>query len=241
MHRVIVASLAALGSSIVLAAVASAADIAPAPAPLPVYTKAPVVAPLSWTGCYLGANAGGAFIHNKDSDPTAGGADLGSDSPSGFIGGGQVGCDYQAGPWVLGVQGMFDWTDLKGTHDMPGTLGLASVTNDQKYLATATGRIGYAMQPSVLLYAKGGAAWTRNDMSINFLGFPVDQATDNRVGWTGGAGLEYMFAPSWSVFFEYDYAGLGTKTVNFPIFGPVDDKQDIQSAVVGVNWRLRPW
>jgi outer membrane immunogenic protein len=60
---------------------------------------------LRQTGCYLGANAGGAFVHNKDRDPIAN-LDAGSDSTSGFIGGGQVGCDYQAGLWVFGVQGV---------------------------------------------------------------------------------------------------------------------------------------
>jgi outer membrane immunogenic protein len=238
MHRVIVASLAALGSSIGLAAVASAADIAPA-GPAPVYAKAPFVAPLSWTGCYLGGNVGGAWIHSSGNDPIGFG-DLGSETSTGFIGGGQIGCDYQAGAWVFGVQGQFDWADIKGSHAIPGTLGIATIANDDKYLATATGRIGYAIQPAVLLYGKGGAAWTRNDITAMFLGSPVDSASDNRIGWTAGIGLEYMFAPSWSVFAEYNYADFGTKTVNFPIVNPENVTQNIQTATVGVNWHLRP-
>jgi outer membrane immunogenic protein len=197
-----------------------------------------MVAPLSWTGCYLGGNVGGAFAHNKDRDPAAGGADLGSDSPSGVAAGGQVGCDYQASAWVFGLQGMFDWTDVKGSHT-PGTLGFVSITNDNKWIATATARIGYAVQPALLIYARGGAAWTTDDMSV-VAGF-TDSATANRVGWTAGGGLEYMFAPSWSVFAEYNFMDFGTKTVTFPLNGPLDSKQDIQTATVGVNWHLRPW
>jgi outer membrane immunogenic protein len=240
MHR-IVASLAALGMSAAFGTAAWAADLG-RPAPAPVYTKAPMVAPpLTWTGCHLGGNIGGAFIHNKDKDPTAGDADLGSDSPSGFIGGGQVGCDYQAGPWVFGVQGMFDWADVKGSHTVPGSFGFASISNDDKWFATATARVGYAVQPALLLYARGGAAWTRNDLTASSPAIPFDSATADRVGWTAGAGLEYMFAPSWSVFGEYNFMDFGTKTVNFPLAGPLDAKQDIQTVTVGVNWHLRPW
>jgi outer membrane immunogenic protein len=239
MHRIVFASLAALVTTI---GAASAADLG-RPAPAPVYTKAPPIAPLSWTGCYLGGNAGGAYVQNKEFD-AASSTDLGSDTASGFIGGGQVGCDYQAGAWVFGVQGSYDWADVKGSHtasDPTGIAPLTSISNEDKYLATATARIGYAIEPSVLLYAKGGAAWTSNDVTLSGISGPFDSATDNRIGWTAGAGIEYMFAPSWSVFGEYKYAGFGTKSVNFPVSGPLNVTQDIQSAVAGVNFHLRPW
>jgi outer membrane immunogenic protein len=60
MHRLVVASLAAAGVGVGLTAVASAADLG-RPAPAPVYTKAPVVVPFSWTGFYVGGTAGGAW------------------------------------------------------------------------------------------------------------------------------------------------------------------------------------
>ncbi|MBO0759198.1 MAG: hypothetical protein J2P54_25435, partial [Bradyrhizobiaceae bacterium] len=63
MHRIVFASLAALGVTV---GAASAADLG-RPAPAPVYNKAPVIAPsLGWTGCYLGGNGGGAWVHDKD-------------------------------------------------------------------------------------------------------------------------------------------------------------------------------
>jgi outer membrane immunogenic protein len=91
MCRLAIASLAAVGVFASIAS-ASAADIAPV-APAPVYTKAPVVVPMNWTGCYLGGNVGGAWSHTSIADPVFG-ANLGSDTASSFIGGGQVGCDY---------------------------------------------------------------------------------------------------------------------------------------------------
>src|SRR3954470_14074315 len=81
-----------------------AADLPPRPAPAPV-----VVAPLfTWTGFYIGGNIGGGwFTGSIDSDfgstwKTSNGA---------FIGGGQLGFNYQAGAFVFGVEGDFDWAN----------------------------------------------------------------------------------------------------------------------------------
>src|SRR5438067_3311362 len=96
--------------------------------------KAPPAAPmttpaLSWTGCYVGGNVGPAWTRqtqNRVDQITLTGAiapaplDYGSESDSGPAGGVQVGCDYQFAPsWVLGAQGMFDWSDLSGSHALP--------------------------------------------------------------------------------------------------------------------------
>jgi len=229
MHRIVFASLAALGMT---AGAASAADLG-RPAPAPVYTKAPVVAPsLGWTSCYLGGHRVGAKVNNKDS---LDGTDVGSDTKAGAIGGGQVGCDYQAGAFVFGVQGMFDWADIKSSNTADTAI---TVNTDTKYLATATGRIGYALQPPFLLYAKGGAAWTRNDITL-LSATTSDPDNTNRLGWTAGAGAEYMFAPNWSIFAEYNFASFGSKTLTFPA-DTLGTKQDIQSAVAGINFHLKP-
>src|SRR5258706_2080370 len=82
--------------------------------------KAPVMAPVyNWTGCYIGANVGGGsdqetFTNvNPNRLPNF---DLGSEHATGAMGGGQIGCDYQVGNWVVGAQGMFDATDFKGSN-----------------------------------------------------------------------------------------------------------------------------
>jgi hypothetical protein len=83
---------------------APAADIARGP-PHPVYV--PPVAPGPpvpipyWTGCYVGGNIGGAWSNVDLTDATSVNF---STSNSGFAGGGQIGCDYQAGPWVVGLR-----------------------------------------------------------------------------------------------------------------------------------------
>src|SRR5215510_14309310 len=100
-------SLMLLAAAIGLAASqASAADL---PRKAPVYTPPPPP-PITWTGCYIGANVGGIF---SSGDATFDGVEV-SRSNSGFAGGGQIGCDYQfAGSgWVIGFRNMFDGTSL---------------------------------------------------------------------------------------------------------------------------------
>jgi outer membrane immunogenic protein len=89
---------------------ALAADMNPVPAP--VYTKA---APLySWTGCHVGGHVGGAVSEDRGTNVSGTSAGF---SSTGFVGGGQIGCDYQFAPgWVAGVEGRAAWTSLKSTH-----------------------------------------------------------------------------------------------------------------------------
>jgi outer membrane immunogenic protein len=150
-----------LGTSISLAMVAgaAAADLPPAPPPAPApvpYTKAPPPA-LSWTGCYVGGNIGGGWSHISASDTNTNiSGDLGTINGSGFVGGGQVGCDYQfAGRWVVGVTGEFEGARIKGS--VPFAPERAN-TSTIPWLATATVRLGVAIQPATLVYVRGGGA-----------------------------------------------------------------------------------
>jgi outer membrane immunogenic protein len=98
---------------------AMSADFAPAVFSNPTPILAPVY---SWTGCYLGGNGGGAWStwtsSNPTDNPTVPGT-RGDISVNDVIAGGQVGCDYQAGGVVLGIQGNFDWSPhLEGRFSM---------------------------------------------------------------------------------------------------------------------------
>ena len=142
---------------------AMAADLEPAvfqhPAPPPLLVPA-----YTWTGCYLGGNAGSGWstwTYSNATDNPAVPGDRGDILANNFVAGGQVGCDYQSGGLVLGVQGQFDWTQIKGKfHD--AVTGVFDETAEARWYATATGRVGYAMTPSALFYAKGGVAWINN-------------------------------------------------------------------------------
>jgi outer membrane immunogenic protein len=229
---------------------AMAADLAARP-----YTKAPaMIAPVySWTGCYIGGNVGYGWSQTKWETNAL---EFTSHHVDGVAGGGQIGCDYQSGPWVFGIQGMFDAADMKGSGVNrfldPG--GRVIDASKFSWLATLTGRLGYTVQPTTLLYVKGGAAWARANFKecceptvflADTIGFLADGIADRtRSGWTVGAGLEHMFAPNWSAFIEYDYIGLGRQTVTFsPINGspgPFNYRidQNIHTVLAGINYRF---
>src|SRR5580704_8247233 len=85
---------------------ASAADMTPAP----VYTKAPMMAPVfSWTGFYIGGNLGGAWSNTTITDSLFG-LNFSNGNNAVFVAGGQAGFNYQFGNnFVAGVEGDFDW------------------------------------------------------------------------------------------------------------------------------------
>jgi outer membrane immunogenic protein len=107
MKKIVWRSVAAFVA--VFANAAMAADL-PAPAvPAPVYRPPPVAVPLfTWTGCYVGGNVGGLWARSDWNDDVFG--DFGTGTASGAVGGVQVGCNYQTGAWVFGIQGDYDWT-----------------------------------------------------------------------------------------------------------------------------------
>ncbi len=193
-------ALIAIGSS------AMAADLAVRRAPAPVYAPVPVVRVFTWTGCYVGGNAGGLWAHTDWNDSVFG--NFGSGTASGALGGAQVGCNYQAGAWVLGIQGDYDWTNAK--HDtnnvvLTNLFGPAITNHSQiDSLASVTGRVGYAWD-RFLGYVKGGGAWMRDSYSFQVGGVAVATASSTRGGWTVGVGGEYAFSNWLTGFVEYDY------------------------------------
>jgi outer membrane immunogenic protein len=227
---------------------ASAADMAPR------YTKAPPPAPMvvyNWTGCYIGGNIGGGWARQNQVriDQIGVGpafADYGTETDSAFIGGGQVGCDYQfAGNWVVGAQGQFDWGNIRGSHILPA-FPTFTMYDKTSFIGTATARLGYLFAPQVLGYVKGGAAWAKsNDYLLQPGGALSESANWSRTGWTVGGGLEWMFAPGWSVFAEYNYMDFGTNSITFiapppltPVGEHVSIAEKVQTALVGVNYKF---
>jgi outer membrane immunogenic protein len=207
----------------------------------------PRMAPVaSWTGCYIGGNVGGAWQHTDWYDPQVPGA-AGSDNGNGFVGGGQVGCDYQfANSWVIGIQDMFDATDVNSNHTYPGT-PTETLSTTTHWIDTLTARLGYTITPQTLLYAKGGGAWARSDYTDVQPGTAIGGLNVTRDGWTVGGGLEYAFTPNWSAFVEYNYIGFGRNTetlhyslgafVGFPNYN-YNISENISEALVGINYRF---
>ena len=107
-----------------------------------------------------------------------------------------------------------------------------------------TGQVGYAVN-NVLLYVKGGAAVTSNSYRINNVGGALAGVTgdDTRWGGTIGAGLEYAFAPNWSVGVEYNHLFMQDRTYNFTtpggaFFGTDRIRQDVDLVTARLNYRF---
>jgi opacity protein-like surface antigen len=230
-------------------------------ADFPVKAPAPFVERFSWTGCYLGGHVGGAFAHKDITDPVQivqdsflfPGATTGvttvNPSPSGAVIGGQIGCDYEfPSSFVIGVEGSASGSTMRGSQNAALPLGnpdIALVQANTDFLASLTGRIGYAFD-NVLLYARGGAALAGDKFEVSgtFTGLPYDfTGFDNRYGWVVGGGVDWAFTPHWSVNFEYDYyqSGHGNVTMIDGIngfSGLVDVRQNVQVAKVGFNFHV---
>jgi outer membrane immunogenic protein len=228
---------------------ASAASALAADLPARVYSKAPMAPPVvvyNWTGCYIGGHVGGLWVR-KDWRVTVNQAVIGGHDADGWLGGGQVGCNYQAGNWVFGIQGDYAWANASGSNqDL-----VSPVLYDRSRvdgLGSVTGRVGYAFD-RFLPYVKGGVAWERDRYNTYFgplttqPGVIFSTASETRQGWTVGIGGEYVFWKTLSAFIEYDYYDFGTKTNNFTVvtngvqqFSDIREKKSVVKA--GLNWKF---
>ena len=227
--------LATVALSALLAAPALAADMAPRP-----YTKAPpMMTPIyNWTGFYVGGNVG--YIASDREDITTTGqaiANVGTvaagarpslvrNSREGFIGGGQIGYNWQwTQNWVLGFETDIQYVDVDRTNTVIGTTGLTNVfRTDMEYLGTVRGRLGYTWGQT-MLYGTGGFAYAgvRNSASFfNAAGALAFTGQDRsiRSGYTVGGGIEHMFSQSWSVKGEYLYYDLERSDLNVALVAP---------------------
>jgi len=220
----------------------SAADLPPVKAPV---LKAPA-ALWSWSGLYIGGHVGASLSITDIADPL--GAPIYGDNvrSPGFIGGGQIGCDYQAGMFVFGVQGMFDGTSIKGNHFAPNVplLG-ADFTTQVKWYGTATARLGITFLSNGLFYVKGGGAWVRDNfrLSDSATGITIAESNPTRNGWIAGFGGEVLTQDGWSMFMEYNYMGFDTKRTTFTdptrlVSFDLDVRQNVQTVTLGINYRF---
>jgi outer membrane immunogenic protein len=224
--------LTSVGVMALTGSAALAADI-PYRAPPPVYVPPPPI--FTWTGFYIGGQVGGAWgtggNHLTAFDPVTGtfvDTSFGG-RPSGVIGGGHVGFNYQIPGWnwfsssgiVIGLEGTVDGASLSKTTVITfpvafggGTLTAHSTADIQ---GSIRGRLGVAWDRA-LIYATGGVAFAgvNSDLSLrgfNAAGMPFFASasrSNTRTGWTVGGGIEYALTNNWSIGAEYRYSDFGT-------------------------------
>ncbi|MCU0884663.1 MAG: porin family protein [Beijerinckiaceae bacterium] len=211
MKKFLISGAAAL-VALMGAGAASAADL---PARKGVVSAPIVYAPaFTWTGFYAGLNGGYGF-----------GSFTGTASPllrdpSGFVGGGQLGYNYQINQFVVGLEGDLQYSDMKSTSFVNGRLD---------YFGTIRARGGVAFDRA-FIYATAGYAFGKATAKTAGLS---DSNIHN--GYAVGAGVEYAITNNWSAKVEYLYTSLEKKT----FFAPgTTAGLDFSTVRGGVNYRF---
>jgi outer membrane immunogenic protein len=250
------------GAACLITVPAVAADL-PVKAPL-----APPSLAFSWTGLYIGGNAGYHWDRDRATtaaDPVgwtvAGAAAIdaitpGTVRPRGFAGGVQAGYNWQMGTMLWGFEADVDWLDGRAARSVTGfgggvnPLDVFTTAARDRLLATFRGRIGLVFDRS-LVYVTGGLAVSDARFTDSFGSFgntviATTTTSSTRAGWTVGGGWEYAFFERWSAKFEYLYADFGRFNTSIPSCVGCAPGSDItvrhhfteNIARVGLNYRL---
>jgi opacity protein-like surface antigen len=239
------------------------------PTKAPVKARGAVLTPVNWTGFYAGGFFGvdyGTTDVAFPADPAAGNKVW----AFGPLGGAQAGYNYQVNKWVFGVEGDIGGGNIKGSRTCGNDVGaslsppgglftsvLLDCTSKMDWIATATARVGYAYERT-LLYVKAGAAFTNESMTASCILNPALNGVLNnphcnnpagvltsgfgtsssRAGWTIGYGTEFDLGHNWSAKAEYDYIGFGTKTLVANDGSLIADHLTTSQVKIGVNYRF---
>lgn len=197
---------------------------------------APYVAPYySWTGFYVGLNAGYTWgTSSHEFSPV--GTSTGDYDVSGWLLGGTLGYNWQLGAFVFGAEADIAWSDTDGRRACPNPA--FSCGTENTWLGTGRGRIGYAFD-RWLPYFTAGAAFGDVKATIKpAAGFPG--AHETRFGWTIGGGVEFALWGSWTMKAEYLYVDLGRFDCGSGCTAAGSDNVKFKTNIAraGVNYRF---
>jgi outer membrane immunogenic protein len=194
-----------------------------------------------WRGLYVGGNGGyGSSLNCFETElPRRDNCVM----ATGGAAGGQVGYRWQSNWWVFGVEAQGNWANLSGSAVsklFPGNSSRAQING----IGLFTGQVGYAWN-SALVYVKGGSAVTadRYNTFVTANNVLNGTASETRWGGTVGAGVEFGFAPNWSMALEYDHLFMGTRVMalSLPTVTPLAPAegihQNVNLATARVNYR----
>jgi outer membrane immunogenic protein len=212
--------------------VAAAADLPTQKGP-PVYAPPPPI--FTWTGVYIGGQLGyewghaGTFVATGPSTGPFPGM-----NPSGVVGGGHVGYNYQFGQFVAGLEG-----DVNGAgYGASNTFGGVGYSTSEYINGSVRGRLGVAWDRA-LIYATGGAAF--GDFTNSFgTATGTNSLNTTRVGWTVGGGVEYALDNNWSLRAEYRYTDYGRLNEYSPtaLVGAVSQHETDNRVQAGFSYKF---
>jgi outer membrane immunogenic protein len=230
--------LAAAVALTALSSAASAADLASRRVAVPAAIVAPA---FSWTGFYVGLNAGYGLANTNVRALTDG---VMSGNAGGFIGGAQIGYNYQINNVVLGAEGDFGYFGARRSFtDVDAVAGVTTTASwKTSWDASIRARLGVAVDRT-LFYVTGGIAFADFGLKASVTDGGVTQSlsgSQTRVGWTLGAGVEYAVTQNLTVRGEYLYANYGSKNLGLSGTGGFERTPGLRLEThkfrVGVNY-----
>ncbi len=240
--------IALLGGALMMSGSALAAD--------PAATISVPPSLFDWSGFYAGAFGGGAMgtvdVHDSGYNGAGGAGDF-SYNPSGFFGGAYAGYNWQKDHLVLGAEAELGYLGLSGSQQYPPFVGVrgpndsvASINTD--LFASLTGRIGWAVDKA-LFYVKGGGAglnanvsYTDTDPTGTTL-VSGTSASQFKLGYTVGGGVEMALKPQWTLKAEYMFANFGSLSHTATTAGQVTytfthDLSQVHTFKIGVSYKF---
>ena len=227
-----------LGETIVRIAPALAAVVAAlcsAQAALAQNSQLPPVPFYDWTGVYVGANLGYASATINDTTTSGGTSTSSSQTMTGFVGGGQLGANFQWNHTVFGVEVDYDASSQKASSN--------TLTASLSSFATARARIGYAYD-RIHYYVTGGGGYVQFSSSgttTDATGAPVTTTgSSRRTAWVAGAGTESAVTPNVIFRLEFLYLQLLNNTQNSATTTPATSSEKVYNIVgrVGLSYKF---
>jgi outer membrane immunogenic protein len=202
--------LIATSAGFAAAAAMSGAQAADMPIKAPRYVEPAA----GWAGWYIGAHAGAAWQQTSANVTDTYDLPFGSTfSKTGFIGGGQIGYNWQHGNFVFGIEGDISGLSGKNSLNSPSFPGSEYGFSSQiRWLSTVRSRFGLAVGDT-MAYVTAGVAFggVRNSTTIDGETY---SSSKTKTGWTVGGGVEHMLNRNWTIGLEGLFVDLGRTSVS---------------------------
>jgi outer membrane immunogenic protein len=201
-----------------------------------VTTPPPIMAPeYNWSGFYAGLHAGYGWGTSEHSFVPAG--PTSEHDVNGFVGGIQLGINWQFNRMVVGIEGALSLNGIEGSNVC------AIVTTCETridHFWRAGGRVGFVGGPSSnwLFYGMGGFARAKTKTSVIFAGIESRDDTHHH-GWYGGGGVEYAISPNFIVGVEGYFVSLGAE--RHPVFAARDVDLDFAVIQARASYKFNWW
>lgn len=219
------------------------------------YTKAPPQV-VQWSGYYINVNVGHGDTRSTWRDTFGDIAGIPGDRLNvrgdGVLGGVRAGYEQLHGRFIVGIEGEFSGSGMRGSNTRLLPPALATFRSDMSWVASVTPRVGIlAVDPffgrTVMAYAKGGVAFAEHKQSFVLNGvlgpFNFAEQSKTSVGWTVGIGTETALGKGWWFRSDTSYYDFGKERHNFahPVFGPARTEIDNRALVstIGLTYRFR--